>query len=503
MRAASILIFIVGTQVCLGQVIIHHVDASGKRSVDTIKTNRPDTIKDPRTEFVKKAISTTQGDQPIFRSRQDSVAYISLQAEIQMELSKQVKNGSRLDSLMRKNREIINKGIVGFRRVYRPDPNYFSYDSISQQTHLENITHLSLAGIKAKRLPPQIKRCYNLEKLELVNTSIEKLDRSLKKLKKLRQVSVFNNKLAHPLKLSRNQYITTLLIRSEQPVNLPTHYKKIKNLNLLDLSDCYLTVFPNGGRKNKKLEELKLRYNAITLDENNIKPHPYLKKIDFFRNQITTVPPSIANLRALNTLKFSHNKINTVAPEISKLQQLEQLSFYNNKLTAIPPVLFDLPSLKEIDLYYNEISRLEDAAVNWKKLEVLYLAFNKVFFLTEKLGEMTALQELYLHDNRLSYLPESIGKLKNLKVLRINNNSLPELPLALLQLNELENLDISRNSIQTISPDFFSFQHLKIIALVANPWDAKTREMLPLKARELRDKKIIVHLNSFEESIDE
>lgn len=498
MRAIFILICMMAGHQCLGQIIVS-VDASGKVKIDTIKTARPDTLRGPRPEPIEKYIYKSYVEQPIFRSQQDSITYASVQAEIHEEFLKNSRNAKRLDSLMKISREIMSLAVVGFRRVYLTNPNYFSYDSISPQTDLDKITSLSIAGRKFKKLPSEVKHCNNLEALEIVNTSIGKLDRSLKKLKKLIRVDVYNNKPANRLKLNRNKFITALIIRGDQPAALPASYKKFKALSLLDLSDCQLTEFPNGGRKNKKLNELKLRYNALTFNENNIKPHPYLRKIDFFRNQITTIPSSIANLRGLQTLKFNHNKISAVAPEISELQQLEQLSFYNNKLTAIPTALYKLQSLKEIDLYYNEIERLDDAAVNWNKLEVLYLAFNKVFSIPENIGDMTALQELYLHNNRLSYLPESIGKLTHLKVLRINNNSLPELPVALMRLNDLENLDISKNSIRTLSPDFFNFQHLKIIAMVANPWDEKTREMLPTKAKELRQRQITVHLNSFEE----
>ena len=77
------------------------------------------------------------------------------------------------------------------------------------------------------------------------------------------------------------------------------------------------------------------------------------------------------------------------------------------------------------------------------------------------------------------------------------------MPPLLSKLIHLENLDISKNQIQSLPPDFFNFQHLKMLAMVANPWDSETKEMLTEKAKELRAKDVVVHLNSFDEANDD
>ena len=76
------------------------------------------------------------------------------------------------------------------------------------------------------------------------------------------------------------------------------------------------------------------------------------------------------------------------------------------------------------------------------------------------------------------------------------------MPTLLSRLTNLENLDISKNEIQNLPPDFFNFQHLKMLVLVANPWDTETKAMLPEKAKELRARDVVVHLNSFDETIE-
>ncbi|MCX8489630.1 MAG: hypothetical protein ORN54_01020 [Cyclobacteriaceae bacterium] len=105
----------------------------------------------------------------------------------------------------------------------------------------------------------------------------------------------------------------------------------------------------------------------------------------------------------------------------------------------------------------------------------------------------------YLHNNRLSEVPISVGQLKQLKVLRINNNLITNLPLSLSRLAKLENLDISNNSLTETSENFFWFQKLKILSLVANPWDMETKKSLDSVAKQLREKGIIVNLDTFGE----
>ena len=441
-------------------------------------------------------------EEPIFKSKSDSAQYAALQNVLNKSFIGST-DPKVMDSLFQLRAKLMmNDRILGFRKVYRANPDYVPYENLKNHTDLSQIKELSVTGGNVKALPDEALKCQNLEVLQLVNTSILRIPRKLNRLSHLKVIIVFNNRTGKPLKLKKNSNVETLVIRGDQPQYLPTNYRNFKSLVKLDLSNNSLTEFPKGINRNKKLKELILMNNGITLSNNGIVPNPYLEKVDFFKNRITNVPSSIANLTNLKTLKFNYNLVNEVAPEISQLKKLENLSFYNNKLTSIPYGVYQLESLKEIDLYYNEIEKIEEPIKNLKNLEILYLAYNKVYSITDHLSDLQHLSELYLHDNRLHSLPENLNNLKNLRVLRINNNSLLQVPAFISRMNNLENLDLSKNEIQSLPKDFFNLQHLKILALVANPWDAETKEMLLEKVKELRAKDVVVHLNSFDETVE-
>jgi hypothetical protein len=92
-----------------------------------------------------------------------------------------------------------------------------------------------------------------------------------------------------------------------------------------------------------------------------------------------------------------------------------------------------------------------------------------------------------------------VGQLQRLKVLRINNNLMTNLPPSLSRLALLENLDISNNNLTETPEKFFQFQKLKILSLVANPWDTEAKKRLDSIASKFRERGTIVNLTTFGE----
>lgn len=474
------------------------VQVDGKGVAKTIRTNRPDTL--IKGGKPKMPVASSNFDQPIFKSPSDSVQFEKTQ-----KVFKEMSNGKEyepkfLDSIFALSTELRDR-IIGYRKVYVGNPDFFPFDSLAFVKDRSVIKQLSLSKVKSKKIPDAVLNCTNLEELELVNTSIGRIQKKLSRLPNLKTVFIYNNKPKRSLKLKKNTSITTLLIRGDNPTKLPHNYSKFRKLTKLDLAQNALTHFPNGASKNKNLKELILNNNDITFANDILKPHPFLEKLDLGKNQIKKVPASIGGFYSLKMLKFNSNTISEIDGAIAQLKKLEQLSFYSNQLASLPKEIYELASLKEIDLYYNQIERL-DQATQWTKLEVLYLAFNKLISVPDNLGELKNLQELYLHNNRLSSIPESIGDIKSLRVLRVNNNLLIEFPHALLKLRKIENLDLSNNSFTTLPNEIFEFPQLKILALVANPWEAESKKNIVILTKSLRAKGVIVHLNSFDEDID-
>jgi Leucine-rich repeat (LRR) protein len=435
---------------------------------------------------------------PIFKTKNDSVKYYLIRAQMKAAFEAIPVDGKKADSLSGEFMVILRTGVSGYKKEYRADPLLFPYGKLYTTTNFDTIRSLSVSNVRSRRLPKGIRQCKNLETLELVNTKINRLGK-LKSLSKLKEVRIYNNQSS--IQLSKSKSIKKLVIRSQTEIYLPKTFHRLKTLENLDLAETALTQFPKGVVRNKKLKELILNNNSITLTE-GITPIPSLENLYLTKNKIQRIPSAIGEFTNLKKLTFNFNEIEKVADEISKLQKLEELSFYNNKLKSIPEGVYKLPSVRAIDLYYNQIERLEPKLSAWKKLDILYLAFNQLISLPDDFSALTSLQELYLHNNRLSFIPEGIGELPKLKVLRINNNYISNLPEALMQLRSLENLDLSRNKIESLLNDFSQFDHLKILSLVSNPWNKETKDSLLGVTEKLRARSVIVHLNSFEESTE-
>jgi len=473
------------------------VDKNG--AVKTVRTDRPDTL--PGYSKPKIEPHGAQSfDQPIFKIKSDSILFEKVDKQIK-HLMKIGDDNSTLDSLMDIFRQLRERS-MGTRKIYRANIDFLPYDSLVFERDKTKVRALSISDSKMKNLPKSVYECSQLEELELVNTFITKLPRKLRHLKNLKAIYIYNNRSVKNLKFRKNTSIEMVVIHGENPANVPTRFAPLKSLRYLDLSYNNLNTFPTGTASNKKLKELILSNNKITLENDAIDLHPTLEKLDLGKNKITRVPASIQQFPQLKLLKFNHNQITAVDPAINRLTKLEQLSFYSNNLKTIPTGVMEHRNLKEIDLYYNEIEKVDPNIAQWKHLEILYLAFNKIYSLPQQWDSLRQLHELYLHNNRISSIPTSIGSLSKLHTLRVNNNLLTEIPGSLQQLQQLEYIDLSNNSIRTMPLNTLQFPKLKILSLVANAWETETKTSLIAQTKSLREKGVVVHLNSFDETVE-
>jgi Leucine-rich repeat (LRR) protein len=442
------------------------------------------------------ALGQSAVQKPIFKTSSDSAKYHRWNNRLRLAFENQ--ETALANALMDSLAVLRTSKIIGYRLVY--EPRFPTLDSALRMAP-EQVIKLSLSGKPVTALPQELYSFKNLQTLELIDSSVPRIPRKLRNLPQLKTLYVLNPAGRKRLRLGKNKVISQLNIRASDERKIPRSFRALSRLEKLDLSSCGLVDFPNRIYQNKKLKSLILNDNKLTLAE-PVKGHPGLEQLELRNNKIKTVSADIATFPLLKRLIFTNNEISSVAPEIRLLQQLKEVAFYNNKLKAIPVGLYSISSLREVDLYYNEIERLDPLMTHWKNIEVLYLSNNRLIALPEELGQLTSLQELYISNNRLSTLPNSLMKLEKLKILRVNQNYLNDIPEAAYTL-ALENLDVSRNKITAVSHQLFTRKQLKILSLVGNEWDMMIRDLLPGWAEELRKNGTIVHLNTFEESIDD
>lgn len=418
-----------------------------------------------------QSIGFAQTMEPIFRTKQDSINLEQVKTQLQKLLATTGSQPAIIDSLLTLQGNIQKEGILGYRYTYYPSENYTRYTDLQDgKVNPTEVGCLSLNNYQGKQLPPEIFTCTNLKVLELINTTIETMPKELNNLTSLTSIKIYNNRPSHRLKLKRNNVITHLKIRGDQPHKLPKNYARFKALDSLDLSRNALEEFPRIQR-NGNLKELQLNENKLTLTNMKVRKGQPLAHLFLSRNQIKILPKTIGKLTNLKKLTLNYNQITAVDEAFAKLKNLEELSLYSNQLTSIPASVYRLTQLRFIDVYFNSIENVDAAIGNMTRLQVLYLSNNKITSLPDELGKLTNLQELYIHHNRISFLPSSLHQLARLRVLRINENAFSEFPEVILSYNRLENLDISRNLLHKLPAKITELKHLQVLALTENPWD--------------------------------
>jgi hypothetical protein len=215
----------------------------------------------------------------------------------------------------------------------------------------------------------------------------------------------------------------------------PKVWKKLPNLESLDLSHNRIKKLPAGLAELTKLRSLQLSFNRISqVDEDFFALFPLLKHLDFRNNR----------LRQLHLISLS----------------LESLDVSENKLKGIAPLQLHCPELLHLDLASNKLAEFRVPAENLNHLQYLNLGFNRL--------------------QKLPALPVS------LYALVVNNNRLANLPPNFSDLQRLQRLEVSYNPIQLSLPALAKNAQLSYIDARQTPTNWPGVQALLLKLPQLR-----------------
>jgi Leucine-rich repeat (LRR) protein len=431
---------------------------------------------------------------PVYKSTQDSIRFASISALADKLGNDEAVDLKVLDSVRNLRDALHDQVILRYRILYESSEDFTPFDSLQLIRDLRKVKRVSIVNRQLNVLPSILLRCDSLQSIELVNCSLRKIQKQINELPRLTSITILNNKYKRPLRLSKNDRITSLTIHGDRARSLPRSYYKLKALETLDLSSNALVKFPNGAARNKKLKELSLQHNELTLRD-RLKRHPNLEKLALQNNRIERVPVQITRFPNLTRLSLNHNRITDVAPEISNLKKLRHLSFYNNRLISVPTGVYELRSLQVIDLYFNQIEAIDDRISNWDSLQILFISHNKLFKLPEKLTSLHLLEELYAYDNRLTSIADDVNRLSKLRIIYLQNNCLLRVPGTLLQLDSLEEVDLSENYMTDLPMAIFNYPRLRFISLMNNPWREDVRLFIDKKSKELEPLDITVRVS--------
>ncbi len=224
--------------------------------------------------------------------------------------------------------------------------------------------------------------------------------------------------------VEHNGHVTQLgLSQFGQPlldgIPLPESFSNLNSLQVLCLSDNYLTSLPEVLGQFSSLHTLWLN-----------------------DNQLTSLPKTIGKLISLQKLVLNYNQLTSLPEMIGNLQSLRELSLLGNQLGFLPETFGQLSSLTKLNLNRNQVTHLPATIGNLESLKVLDLGCNKITTLPETIGNLRLLQELHLYGNELTSLPETLGNLTSLKILDLCDNKLTSIPESLEQLPSLKFLDL-------------------------------------------------------------
>ncbi len=176
--------------------------------------------------------------------------------------------------------------------------------------------------------------------------------------------------------------------------SFPEHILALKELVYLDISDSYLSVFPdlsplqnlevlisnnnnistlNGVGLNKlpKLKELNLSGNKEIDKFGEVLNCTSLEFLTINRNKITVIPDSIENLAKLKKLSISNSLVD-VSDSIGKLSDMRYLNFGGNtKLTYLPATIVNMKKLVYLSIVRTQIKQLPEGIAELPLKEVM------------------------------------------------------------------------------------------------------------------------------------
>ena len=179
--------------------------------------------------FLLAIISNTFAQQSValFAAKDDSIAYVQVQENIQHILQNRPGDNTSFDSLLKVQAALRSK-IIGYKVVYNSNKTFTPLEDIAKRKVSPLlVSRLSISGEDVNRLSSTVFQCKNLTELELVNTTLRRLPSKLSKLQKLKTIYVFNNSPTGKFKLGKNKTVRELIFRGVEAKKLPDSYKKI------------------------------------------------------------------------------------------------------------------------------------------------------------------------------------------------------------------------------------------------------------------------------------
>uniref|UniRef100_A0A0N5API2 Protein lap1 n=1 Tax=Syphacia muris TaxID=451379 RepID=A0A0N5API2_9BILA len=307
---------------------------------------------------------------------------------------------------------------------------------------------LSLAQNKLLRVPSFIGCLKSLEELHLEDNELTDLPVELEDCTNLQILDLrLNLFLRLPDVISRIDSLTQLYLFETSLTQLPADIGCLQNLRCLDVRENQLRVLPPSICDLKNLKQLDVGRNELLLLPMGIGVSESLEELYADHNLLNAIPDSVVDCHLLRVLDISENDILSLPEELGELTELVELNISENRITSLPNSISRLKKLSILKADSNGIAILTTAIGSCTALRELYLSNNQLTNVPSALGNLELLTLLTLHENRLTEIPSTIGNCKRLSILTLRSNQLKELPLEIGRLVNLTVLDLCDNQL--------------------------------------------------------
>lgn len=207
-----------------------------------------------------------------------------------------------------------------------------------------------------------------------------------------------------PSGLDKFPVLQKLSVRGQaRCASVPEEVGKLKNLQMLDLSETGAKTLPDSFGAMSGLRHLYLSGNAMTNFPVQVCALEGLGYLNLDRNEIASIPDEVGQMKGLKWLRLNFNKLQSLPAGAAELKNVKRLYLRGNSFTNFPKVILEMTSLEELDLGKNKIKELPEAIM-----------------------DMPNLHRIDLDGNPIEKLPAAIGTMKGLRWLFLNKCAIPE-----------------------------------------------------------------------------
>ncbi len=342
---------------------------------------------------------------------------------------------------------------------------------------LKKLRVLNLKQNYGLKTIPDISELTNLENVDFVYTDIKTLSEGFFNLKNLKEINTAQSDLDKDTAIMRRLIKTfpsaEIYTNARKAIELEDNVDEDEFLNKekIDISEYNLNYLPENLFRANAVKHLKIRcWNLKELSDN----FDALQTLETLALDIgydvAIIPSSIFRLKNLKELIIKGSGINSLPDNMEGLENLEHLEMEHLQIKALPNSFKQLKNLRSFKIKYGTFD-IFDAIAGLTNLEKIELEdYNTPFIIAAPLTQLINLRELRIRANKkitdaIFHLPKSIKKLRLRDNTRKDEETKLSLGKVLNHFDQATELDFEHINFSDISEPILPNNCLNILSL--------------------------------------